>query len=684
MFLSLIGIGYGTRSYLHVRDTFGDDASERFLSDLWWQIAAAIVINAIVALIIHFHVTKPMNCINEIMRLLTKNKIDIDIPYTDRKDQIGSAARKVVVFKQNAKALAEAQQKNIINEKLSLEEKYKVMDRLAFTFENGIREVVAGVSGSASELHHTSASLSTIAVASKGQAQTLGNASCQALDSVNVVADSEKKLAASIKSIIDGFVLSRNIANDAVQKGKDAKSTFGALVVSTEEIGTIMKLIVNIAGQINLLALNATIEAARAGDAGKGFSVVANEVKNLAAEAAKATEEIGKQINKINEKTENTEDALEEIIKTIDHMNAITNTNSIAMEEQSAVTQEIANRIKIAEKNTHAVQDAVTEILESSTKVEIASEQLIKLNKSLDQHSSGLNKKVKEFLTNIKDTTMQLNEVPEYTKGHEIITLSPADTVSNAIGLFSKYNIGVLPVVTDGKVVGVFSERDALKEVIGRNINKEATRISEVMTDNPATTLPTQEVLSAIFLTITSGSRHLLIADENKKLLSVLSHRDLGSILWKELRKHKADLDYTLEDMVKLKEVNELKTISSKSSIKDAAGLMIAGNFGAVPILDNKKLLGVITERDIVQKILHKNLPYTNMQVIDVMSDHPETVSPKTSLRAIADSGVFKKCGHLLVVNEKGHTPEIKGILSLGDFIKIPYGILQDKITNQA
>ncbi|MBT3292496.1 MAG: hypothetical protein HN380_34665, partial [Victivallales bacterium] len=120
----------------------------------------------------------------------------------------------------------------------------------------------------------------------------------------------------------------------------------------SEEIGKIIAVIDDIAAQTNLLALNATIEAARAGDAGKGFAVVASEVKNLANQTAKATEEIGGQINGIQSATQDSVQAIQGITKTIGEISEIASAIAAAVEEQGAATSEIARNVEQAAAGT--------------------------------------------------------------------------------------------------------------------------------------------------------------------------------------------------------------------------------------------------------------------------------------------------------------------------------------------
>ena len=103
-----------------------------------------------------------------------------------------------------------------------------------------------------------------------------------------------------------------------------------------------LQLVQDIASQTNLLALNATIEAARAGESGLGFVVVANEVKSLADQTAKATKEIAGQIASVQTGTAEVVRAIQCIGGTIGKIDNIATIIASTVEEQSNATREIA------------------------------------------------------------------------------------------------------------------------------------------------------------------------------------------------------------------------------------------------------------------------------------------------------------------------------------------------------
>ena len=149
--------------------------------------------------------------------------------------------------------------------------------------------------------------------AAEGIAQNARTAADQADDvvasagavaaSVDTVATGSSQMESAIREIAHNATEAARVAGQAVSVAESTTRTVGKLGDSSQEIATVIKLINGIAEQTNLLALNATIEAARAGEAGKGFAVVASEVKELAQETARATEDISQRVEAIQADT---------------------------------------------------------------------------------------------------------------------------------------------------------------------------------------------------------------------------------------------------------------------------------------------------------------------------------------------------------------------------------------------
>ena len=199
----------------------------------------------------------------------------------------------------------------------------------------------AGLAASAANLSSTSEQIATSAHDATRRAESASSAAEQVSSNVASVAGAAEEMSSSIREIAHNAHRAAGVAMDAVTMADTTNAAISRLGESSTDIGSVVKLITEIAQQTNLLALNATIEAARAGEAGKGFAVVADEVKDLAQETARATDDISRRIESVRNDSRDAIVAIEAIRAVISQISDYQVTIASAVEEQSATTSEM-------------------------------------------------------------------------------------------------------------------------------------------------------------------------------------------------------------------------------------------------------------------------------------------------------------------------------------------------------
>jgi methyl-accepting chemotaxis protein len=372
-----------------------------------WSLALKALLALVVVLPLAFFAahlaTRQLLRLAGAMRELATGRLDVVLPGIDRRDEIGDIAKAVENFKVVAveKAQAEQDKKRLADEQAGAERRL-TMQRLADEFETTLGGIIQEVSSNAAMLETAAGQLTTTAENTRRLSTTVAASSEEASTNVGSVAASASELRSSVQNIAVKAGESRKIAGEAVLRAERADARIADLTQAAARIGDVVQLISSVAAQTNLLALNATIEAARAGEAGRGFAVVAQEVKALAAQTAKATDEIGTQIAGMQAATTDSVGAIKDVSATIGQISTIAADISEAVEAQEEMTREIAHNVGEAAKGTADVASIITNVNVGAVETGSASTQVLQAARSLSTESNHLKSAVERFLSTVR------------------------------------------------------------------------------------------------------------------------------------------------------------------------------------------------------------------------------------------------------------------------------------------
>ncbi len=369
------------------------------LSFLYGGAALIVLMIALISYyLVRKTVGKPIENMSETMVNLSKGNMDISVPGQGRVDEIGRMAEAVDIFRKNAIKQVKLEQERVEDVKAQARHT-ESRNQLLGEFADGIAGIVDQVSTAAQQLRGTAEDMAEFSDDARGRTDVVSEASEEATQRVKTAVSAAEALTVSIHKISEEAQSSAHLAGTAVSQSSETLETVGELVHAAQAIGEVVELITDIAEQTNLLALNATIEAARAGDAGRGFAIVASEVKTLSAQTAKATDEIRAQIDNIQTRTGQASGAIESISKTILNLENGIKTIAEAVAEQNADTQDIAANVSEAMNGTQKAGDNIISVKRAAEKSGEASTHVLEAAGQLADNAEVLKSRVSDFLS---------------------------------------------------------------------------------------------------------------------------------------------------------------------------------------------------------------------------------------------------------------------------------------------
>jgi methyl-accepting chemotaxis protein len=361
-----------------------------------------LLVTGAIAFWIGRDLTRSLGSLSAKMDRLAHDDIHIEITEASRSDEVGLMAKALSVFKSYAlERRATAEREEQFKAEAEIERRTAVA-ALADAIEQRVSDLTHAIAEVGSELCEAAASMVVSASETKRHSNEVLQATEQSAATVQSIANATNELSAASNEIARQITYSSGVVNEASREVGAAQQVVSSLVQAATHIGAVVKLIDEIAGRTNLLALNATIEAARAGDAGKGFSVVASEVKALAGQTGKATGEISSQVAAIQKETTDAVAAIAVVARRIDAVGNTSTSVATAIEEQHAAIREIARNISQTSQSMGEIGMHHSELAVGARHTSEAAEQVAGAAGMLAERGQRLEAELSRFLAELR------------------------------------------------------------------------------------------------------------------------------------------------------------------------------------------------------------------------------------------------------------------------------------------